>query len=74
MPAHLSLLQLCLFSGSDFQLLNATQQGSPVGAVAAPFQRDWPGTLVHADGGNLAELKTRTILMLTAARLSCGRG
>ena len=56
--------------GYDFQVLSSVEAGIPVTTVAASFQFDPQGMLVHDDVKNLADLKGKTILVAGAGRTS----
>lgn len=56
--------------GYDFQVLKSLEQGLTPVTVAASFQHDLQGLLVHDDVPNLGALKGKTILVATAGRTS----
>jgi NitT/TauT family transport system substrate-binding protein len=49
--------------GYDIATLNAVEQGLPLVTVAATFQADPAAMIAHPDVKDLAELKTRTLLI-----------
>jgi NitT/TauT family transport system substrate-binding protein len=49
--------------GYDIATLNAVEQGLPLVTVAATFQADPAVMIAHADVNDLADLKTRTLLI-----------
>jgi NitT/TauT family transport system substrate-binding protein len=51
-------------------VLGAVENGLPVKAIAALFQHDVNGLLTHPDVTSLGELKNKTLLMSTTARVS----
>jgi NitT/TauT family transport system substrate-binding protein len=59
-----------VYSGFDFQTLNAVHKGLPVVTIAAQFQHDPQGLVTHPDVASLAALKDRTILLAAASRVS----
>ncbi|MFC4521806.1 ABC transporter substrate-binding protein [Cupriavidus pinatubonensis] len=54
--------------GYDLQVLKSVEQGVPVTTVGASMQTDPQGMMTHEDVKNLADLKTRTILVSTSGR------
>jgi NitT/TauT family transport system substrate-binding protein len=55
--------QADLIMGYDIATLNAVDQGLPLVTVAATFQRDPAVMIAHPDVKDLADLKTRTLLI-----------
>lgn len=62
--------QADMHMGYDFQVLKSLEQGLTPVTVAASFQQDLQGLLVHDDVPNLGALKGKTILVATAGRTS----
>lgn len=54
----------------DFQVLSSVEQGLPVVAVAAAFQKDLQGMLTHGDVKSLGDLKGKTLLVANSGRVS----
>jgi len=62
--------QADMHMGYDFQVLKSLESGLTPVTVAASFQQDLQGLLVHDDVPNLGALKGKTILVATAGRTS----
>jgi len=62
--------QADMHMGYDFQVLKSLESGLTPVTVAASFQNDLQGLLVHDDVPNLGALKGKTILVATAGRTS----
>jgi NitT/TauT family transport system substrate-binding protein len=62
--------QADMHMGYDFQVLKSLEGGLTPVTVAASFQHDLQGLLVHEDVPNLGALKGKTILVATAGRTS----
>ncbi len=60
--------QADLIMGYDFQVLKSLEQGLPATTVAASFQKDLQGMLVHDGVPGLAALKDKTILVASSGR------
>jgi NitT/TauT family transport system substrate-binding protein len=66
----LAASQADFIMGYDLQVLKAVEQGIPVTTVAASFQKDLQGMLVHDDVKSLGELKGKTILIAAASNVT----
>ncbi len=62
--------QADMHMGYDFQVLKSIESGLTPVTVAASFQHDLQGLMVHEDVPNLGALKGKTILVATAGRTS----
>ncbi len=58
----------CIMASSDTQVLDARASGVPAVTVAAVFQSDPQGFAAHPDAKRIEDLKTKTILIGSAAR------
>ena len=59
----------CVMGSSDLQMIQARESGLPVVTVAAYFQKDPQVLIAHEDVKGFEDMKTKTILIGSGARL-----
>ncbi|HEY2190562.1 MAG TPA: ABC transporter substrate-binding protein [Caldimonas sp.] len=59
----------CIMGSSDLQMVQTRESGVPVVTVAAFFQKDPQVLIAHADVKSFEDMKTKTILIGSGARL-----
>ena len=64
----------CVMGSSDLQMVQTRESGVPVVTVAAYFQKDPQVLIAHEDVKGFEDMKTKTILIGSGARLGYGPG
>jgi NitT/TauT family transport system substrate-binding protein len=59
----------CVMGSSDLQMIQTRESGVPIVTVAAMFQRDPQALIAHEDVKSFEDMKTKTILIGSGARL-----
>ena len=59
----------CIMGSSDLQMVQTRESGVPVVTVAAMFQKDPQALIAHEDVKSFEDMKNKTILIGSAARL-----
>jgi NitT/TauT family transport system substrate-binding protein len=59
----------CVMGSSDLQMIQTRESGVPIVTVAAMFQKDPQALIAHEDVKSFEDMKTKTILIGSGARL-----